>query len=124
MPELPEVETVVRGLRGPLTGRTFTGVTVTWPNAIRTPIPELQRRLPGQRIEAITRRGKYLQFHLSGGDTLVLHLKMSGDLLVEPATEPLHPHVSWTMATNCASRICASLPGSTWSMIRTRWSAS
>ena len=93
MPELPEVETVVRGLRGPLTGRTFTGVTVTWPNAIRTPIPELQRRLPGQRIEAITRRGKYLQFHLSGGDTLVLHLKMSGDLLVEPATEPLHPHV-------------------------------
>jgi formamidopyrimidine-DNA glycosylase len=93
MPELPEVETVVRGLRGPLVGRTFTGVTVTWPNSIKTPMPELQTRLPGQRIEAITRRGKYLQFHLSGGDTLLLHLKMSGDLLVEPVGEPRHRHV-------------------------------
>lgn len=93
MPELPEVETVVRGLRGPLVGRTFTGVTVTWPNSIRTPIPELQHRLPGQRIEKITRRGKYLQFHLSEGDTLFIHLKMTGDLLVEPEDEPLNPHV-------------------------------
>jgi len=93
MPELPEVETVVRGLRRPLVGRTFTGVTVTWPNSIKTPVPELQRWLPGQRIEAITRRGKYLQFHLSGGDTLLIHLKMSGDLLVEPVAEPRHPHV-------------------------------
>lgn len=93
MPELPEVETIVRGLRGPLVGRTFTGVTVTWPNSVKTPIPELEGRLIGQRIEAITRRGKYLQFHLSGGDTLIIHLKMSGDLLVEPAGEPRHPHV-------------------------------
>lgn len=74
-------------------GRTFTGVTVTWPNSIKTSIVELQRRLPGQRIEAITRRGKYLQFHLSGGDTLFIHLKMSGELLVEPAQAPLHQHV-------------------------------
>lgn len=93
MPELPEVETVVRGLQGPLVGRTFTKVIITWPNSIKTPIPELERRLPGQRIEALTRRGKYLQFHLSQGDTLFLHLKMSGELLVEPASEPLHPHV-------------------------------
>jgi formamidopyrimidine-DNA glycosylase len=53
----------------------------------------LEQRLPGQRIEAITRRAKYLQFHLSGGDSLFIHLKMSGDLLVEPSHEPLHPHV-------------------------------
>jgi formamidopyrimidine-DNA glycosylase len=93
MPELPEVETVVRGLRGPLVGRTFTGVIVRWPNSVKTPIPELQQRLPGQCIEAISRRGKYLQFHLSGGDFLFLHLKMSGDLLVLPAAEPDDPHV-------------------------------
>lgn len=93
MPELPEVETIARGLRGPLVGRTFTGVTVLWPNSVKTPIPQLKKRLPGQRIEAITRRGKYLQFHLSGGDTLLLHLKMSGDLLVVPATEEPDPHV-------------------------------
>lgn len=93
MPELPEVETVVRGLRGPLLGRTFTGVEVTWPNSVRTPVPELKSRLPGQRIEAISRRGKYLQFHLSTGDTLLIHLKMSGSLLVEPAEEPSDLHV-------------------------------
>lgn len=93
MPELPEVETIVRGLQGPLVGRTFTSVSVFWPNMIKTPLPEMQERLPGQRIEAISRRAKYLQFHLSGGDTLFIHLKMSGDLLVEPESEPLHPHV-------------------------------
>ena len=93
MPELPEVETVVRGLRGPLVGRTFTGVTVMWPNSIKTPIPELEHRLPGQRIKAISRRGKYLQFHLSDGETLFIHLKMSGDLRVEPAGDPIHHHV-------------------------------
>src|SRR5262245_27153885 len=93
MPELPEVETIVQGLRGPLVGRTFTGVTVTWPNSIKMPVSELKSGLPGQRIEAITRRGKYLQFHLSGGDTLFIHLKMSGALSVEPAGDPIHPHV-------------------------------
>ena len=93
MPELPEVETVVRGLRGPLVNRIFTGVTVLWPNSIKTPILELQQRLPGQSIKAINRRGKYLRFELSGGDALLLHLKMSGDLLVEPVSEPPHRHV-------------------------------
>jgi formamidopyrimidine-DNA glycosylase len=93
MPELPEVETVVRGLRGPLVSRTFTGVTVLWPKAIKTPIPDLEQRLPGQRIEAINRRAKYLRFDLSGGDILFLHLKMSGNLMVEPAGVPLHHHV-------------------------------
>jgi formamidopyrimidine-DNA glycosylase len=67
---------------------------VLWPKAISIPsIPEIEQRLPGQRIKAINRRAKYLRFELSGGDTLFLHLKMSGDLLVEPATDPLHPHV-------------------------------
>ncbi|MBN1994578.1 MAG: bifunctional DNA-formamidopyrimidine glycosylase/DNA-(apurinic or apyrimidinic site) lyase [Anaerolineae bacterium] len=94
MPELPEVETVVRGLRKPLVGRTFTGVTVLWPKTIKTPsLPEFSKRLPGQRIEVIDRRAKYLRFDLSGGDTLFLHLKMSGNLMVEPASEPPHQHV-------------------------------
>lgn len=93
MPELPEVETIVRGLRGPLVGRTFTGVTVLWPKTVQTPVSELEQRLPGQRVEQITRRGKYLHFHLSAGDSLFIHLKMSGDLLVEPSAGPVHPHV-------------------------------
>ena len=93
MPELPEVETVVQGLRGPLIGRTFTGATVLWSNTVQTSIPELETRLPGQQVKDITRRAKYLQFHLSEGDTLFIHLKMSGDLLVEPVDEPIHPHI-------------------------------
>jgi formamidopyrimidine-DNA glycosylase len=56
-------------------------------------VAEIEQRLPGRRIKAIKRRAKYLRFELSGGDILFLHLKMSGNLLVEPATEPLHPHV-------------------------------
>ena len=93
MPELPEVETIVRGLQGPLLGRTFTGVIALWPNALRPSAQEVAQNLPGQRIKALTRRGKYLQFSLSGGQTLFIHLKMSGDLLVEPAATPCHPHV-------------------------------
>ncbi len=93
MPELPEVETVVQGLRGPLVGRTFTKATILWPKTVQTSYTELQQRLPGQQVEAITRRAKYLQFHLSRGDTLFIHLKMSGDLLVEPTDEPVHKHV-------------------------------
>lgn len=94
MPELPEVETVVRGLRHPLIGRTITQAKILWGNTLKIPtIPEFENRLPGQQIEAISRRAKYLQFHLSSGDTMFIHLKMSGNLLVEPNTEPLHRHV-------------------------------
>lgn len=93
MPELPEVETIVRGLQGPLIGRTFTGVEVGWRNSIRTPVTELTRELPGHTIAALTRRGKFLHFQLSGGRSLFLHLKMSGDLLVESVTAPRPPHV-------------------------------
>lgn len=94
MPELPEVETVVRGLRHPLVERTFISAQILWPNTLKTPtIPEFEARLPGQRIEAITRRAKYLQFHLSHGDTLFIHLKMSGNILVEPTDKVRHHHV-------------------------------
>lgn len=93
MPELPEVETVVRGLQGPMIGRTFTHVDITWPNTLKTPLSDLKARLPGQRVEAITRRAKYLHFHLSDGDNLFIHLKMSGSLWVVPQAEPVHRHV-------------------------------
>lgn len=93
MPELPEVETVVRGLRPHLIGRTITGVTVRWPRAAGTPVDELRRRLPGSTVAAISRRGKYLVFQLSAGRWLLLHLKMSGNLRVEPADEPMPGHV-------------------------------
>lgn len=98
MPELPEVEIVVRelregGKRGPsVVGQTITGVTVKWPRHIALPSPrELKRRLPGQTIESVARRGKYLVFNLTR-DVLLIHLKMSGDLLVVNGHAPRDKH--------------------------------
>jgi formamidopyrimidine-DNA glycosylase len=89
MPELPEVETIVNGLRRPLIGRTFTGVRVGWENIVAKPaVPEFQRRIRGQQILDIRRRGKYLIFDLSGGDRLLIHLKMTGQLAVRPGHAP------------------------------------
>ncbi len=83
MPELPEVETVVRGLRGPLVGRTAHDVICTQPSVIRPADPAAFRaRLAGQRFTAIERRAKYIVCRLSGGDVLVVHLKMTGRLYV------------------------------------------
>lgn len=85
MPELPEVETVVRGLRQRITGRTITGVEVYWERAIATPCPsEFAAQLVGQRIRSVDRRGKFVVMGLEGADLLV-HLRMTGQLLVVPA---------------------------------------
>lgn len=92
MPELPEVETVVRRLRSSLIGRTFGDAYVSWGRMLQMSPDELNLRLPGQRIEAIDRRGKYLIFRLSHGDSLIVHLKMTGDLVVVPAGHPAHQH--------------------------------
>jgi formamidopyrimidine-DNA glycosylase len=94
MPELPEVETTVRALRGPLIGRTITAVFNDWPRLLVThDLEALNWQLGGQRIDAIDRRAKYLVFSLSGGDTLIFHLKMSGHLAVAAADTPRHAHV-------------------------------
>ncbi len=84
MPELPEVETVVRSLRPHVAGRTVTGVEIYWPRTIHTPAPEAFRReLAGQRIDGVGRRGKFVIFCLERGDLLV-HLRMTGQLLAAP----------------------------------------
>ena len=94
MPELPEVETVVRGLRDSLEGRTITGLRTYWPRHIAAPADtaELKHRLLGSQILSLGRRGKYLLFHLDSPDTLIMHLKMSGNLGVFDAADPLHRH--------------------------------
>lgn len=85
MPELPEVETVVRGLRAPLAGRTI--VTARFPadpgRIVNVDPPILAARIAGQPIREIGRRAKYLVFSLKP-DTLIVHLKMTGHLYVEP----------------------------------------
>jgi formamidopyrimidine-DNA glycosylase len=94
MPELPEVETTRRGLAPHLEGRRIAAVTLRRPD-LRWPIPpDVAEQFPGQRIDAIRRRAKYLLLDTAAGSAL-LHLGMSGSLRVLPATTPVtaHDHV-------------------------------
>jgi len=90
MPELPEVETVKNELAPQITGRKITGVTLIWEGIVKQPsAADFRSRLIGQKITSLSRRGKYLFFHLTGDDLLVLHLKMSGSLLIsQDSAEP------------------------------------
>ncbi|HIE17394.1 MAG TPA: bifunctional DNA-formamidopyrimidine glycosylase/DNA-(apurinic or apyrimidinic site) lyase [Dehalococcoidia bacterium] len=85
MPELPEVETIKNELSPHVVGRQFSGVSLCDAKLVRQPsAEELCHRLVGQKINALERRGKYLMFRLSHGGVLVLHLRMSGTLLLDP----------------------------------------
>lgn len=83
MPELPEVETVRRGLDPHLTGARLVRVLARRPD-LRFPLPEgFVQRLTGARVESLARRGKYILAPLDRGDTLVIHLGMTGRFVVE-----------------------------------------
>ncbi len=101
MPELPEVETIVRALRDggrggpPLPGRVVRGFELAWERTLaEPPVEELAHRLAGQSVTGVERRGKFLVIRLSA-DALLVHLRMSGDLRVEPGVDetgsPLPP---------------------------------
>lgn len=93
MPELPEVETVVRGLRPHLEGRRLVRVLQRRPD-LRFPLPEnFAARLEGRRILGIDRRAKYILVRLDGDETLLCHLGMSGRMvLARDNGAPLEPH--------------------------------
>jgi formamidopyrimidine-DNA glycosylase len=109
MPELPEVETVRRGLEPTLKGARLIRVQANRPD-LRFPLPEgFVQRLTGARIEALNRRAKYLLAPLDRGDTLVMHLGMTGRFEIQaadgappdrpgefhyaPPADPKHAHV-------------------------------
>ncbi|MFA5874318.1 MAG: bifunctional DNA-formamidopyrimidine glycosylase/DNA-(apurinic or apyrimidinic site) lyase [Anaerolineales bacterium] len=82
MPELPEVETIARTLRPALLGKTILSADLRWPHTLAAPSPAaFKKHLKGQRIESISRRAKFLDLQLSDSH-LLIHLRMSGDLLV------------------------------------------
>ncbi|MDI6768810.1 MAG: bifunctional DNA-formamidopyrimidine glycosylase/DNA-(apurinic or apyrimidinic site) lyase [Anaerolineales bacterium] len=83
MPELPEVETIVRALRPALVGKSILSADLRWPRSLAAPTPlAFARRVKGQKIEEVSRRAKYFILHLSSF-SLLIHLRMSGDLLVK-----------------------------------------
>ena len=87
MPELPEVETIKNELLPHIVGHRITGVTLFWNGIVRQPsVEEFHSRLIGQEITGVTRRGKYLIFDLTSGEVLIIHLKMTGSLLLNPAS--------------------------------------
>ncbi len=86
MPELPEVETIRRQLEPELLGRTIEALEILDPRWSRPVEPrKLEQQVSGRRIESLSRRGKYLLLGLEGGLTLVMHLRMTGNLLLVEA---------------------------------------
>lgn len=105
MPELPEVEVVRRGLAAHVLDRTITDVQVLHPRAARRHLGgtiDLTSRLQGNRITGTGRRGKYLWLTLASGDALVVHLGMSGQMLLGPVPNPSHLRIA-TMLDNGVS---------------------
>jgi len=109
MPELPEVETVRRGLQPVMESARFRKVEMRRPN-LRFPLPErLAARLEGQRVDALSRRAKYLLADLSSGDVLLMHLGMSGSFRVNQSapgdfhlprsSDRAHDHVIFHMTS-------------------------
>lgn len=95
MPELPEVETVRRGLNRLVQGATIDHVEVTYRKMVTPEAEVFTTELIGRKIERIDRRGKYLLFRFSGNLTMVSHLRMEGKYDVQPEGSPIpkHTHV-------------------------------
>ncbi|MEQ5778344.1 MULTISPECIES: bifunctional DNA-formamidopyrimidine glycosylase/DNA-(apurinic or apyrimidinic site) lyase [unclassified Thalassospira] len=110
MPELPEVETVCRGLAPVMEGHVLASVVQRRPN-LRTPFPDdFVGRLTGRRIDQLTRRAKYVVAYLDDGQVLLIHLGMSGRMtVIEPGAGVLpdagkHDHVDFVMETGVLVR--------------------
>lgn len=93
MPELPEVETTVRGLEKLLLGATIARIELRRGD-LRRPFPvDLGQRLTGARVTGLGRRGKFGLIHTDRGDTLVFHLGMSGKWRIDPDVLDTHDHL-------------------------------
>ena len=107
MPELPEVETVRRGLMPLLEGRTLTRVEARRPD-LRFPLPPgFAERLTGARIVKVDRRAKYLLIRMAGGAVLLMHLGMSGRFITGPHNRvpPLGTHDHLVFDTDDGTRV-------------------
>ncbi len=106
MPELPEVETLRRGLSRSLPGRQVTHVIVRDTRLRMRLVPrQLQKALIGRRVVAVGRRSKYLLLELDDANVLVLHLGMSGRFLLAPVDAPLAAHTHVRIRLDDASEL-------------------
>src|SRR5512146_2938992 len=99
MPELPEVETVARDLRGLVVGARIAGVRVSWLRTLRSEDPEaFAAAVVGRTIVGTSRRAKLVVLELDDGGAITIHLKMTGQLFVVPATRPEDGYVRLVLA--------------------------
>ncbi len=108
MPELPEVETTVRGLAHVLDGRRLASIEVRRPDLRRAFPVDLGQRLTGARVTGLSRRAKYGLIATDRGDTLIFHLGMSGRWRIDPAELGKHDHL--LMATEEGRRLALNDP--------------
>ncbi|HEY53772.1 MAG TPA: bifunctional DNA-formamidopyrimidine glycosylase/DNA-(apurinic or apyrimidinic site) lyase [Caldilineae bacterium] len=93
MPELPEVQTILEALAPSILEQPIDDVSVLWPGVIDRPPPSVfVDWMRGRRVVNINRRGKYMLFGLDDERTLVMHLRMTGEMRMTPAAEPYHKH--------------------------------
>jgi len=104
VPELPEVETIARGLSRLIAGRTITRVQIHTPGTIKGPARDFTRLIEGKTIASVGRRGKLLLIRLNG-PTLVIHLKMTGRLWVSPGTEKPTKHTRLALVLDNGDRL-------------------
>jgi formamidopyrimidine-DNA glycosylase len=97
VPELPEVETIRRGLARRITGRRISGCRLLGAHLLQGCRPEDLRRLRGRRVLELGRRGKYLIVTLEEGMSLVFHLKMTGQFLLADAGRPPDRHTHFIL---------------------------
>ena len=105
MPELPEVETTLRGIAPHIVGHTVKQLMVRQA-ALRWPVPpELPTKVKGRTLKSLRRRGKYLLFEFSNG-TAIMHLGMSGSVRIVDSNTPIqkHDHVDWVMGSGVIAR--------------------
>lgn len=94
MPELPEVETMVRDLSSRVIGRTIVAIAAPFQGSVVWPsFDEFEWRVRPRRITGISRRGKFANFELDSGDLLIVHRGMSGSLLWRDRSDPMESHV-------------------------------
>jgi len=98
MPELPEVETIRRQLAPYVEGHTLERVKILDPRWSQPAAAAgVERELRGATVERLSRRGKYLVWELSAERYLLMHLRMTGNLLIDPQPEPLHTRVRFML---------------------------
>src|SRR3712207_3261534 len=102
MPELPEVETMVRGIRDAVQGRTIESLRrcrcACRPIAVSPPFPQLARRVRGRAVTTVRRLAKRIVLDLSSGDALVVEPRMTGLMLLSDPPDRAHLRLEWRFA--------------------------